>query len=198
MEAHELPAATARVSLRDMALEISADIDPLPLLAHIHPVDLSSLNEEQLASLLARSNQVLENETRLFADGQRINMTLTIPIDPSELRNLLSFSPEARHTHAKRIPIRWEAKDPLPSAQHLSLTLPAALGPVLISFVQPQSRYTAPGNTATFSVLEKPVNTASPPAPTRGRWAEGAVLLALVALGLNLAHTIRKQYITAR
>lgn len=197
-DAHELPTSTARVSLRDLALEVSAEIDPLPLLAQIQKADLASLREEELVSLLARAKEVLETETRLLADGQRVDLMLTIGIEPSEVRSLLALSPEARHTHAHLVPIRWEAKEPLAAAKQLSLALPTALGPVLISFVQPQSRYAMPGSAASFSVLEKPASTAPPEAPAKGRWAEGAVVLAFIAIVLNIVHDARKPSATAR
>jgi len=187
------------VSLRDASVEVTADIDPRPLLARLQAGSEANaaappvLEEAELRALFARAEEVLESETRLSADGQRIGLIVHVPLDPSEMRALLQASPETRHERAHLIPVRWEAKEPLVSAKQIEVMFPAVLGPVLITFVQPSTRLTPPFASATFSVLEKPPSDA----PKRRGWAEGAALLAVVAILLNLWIYRRKRFLAA-
>jgi len=80
---------------------------------------------------------------------------------PPELRAMAATASAAGETHGARVRLALDAPDAVPGASELRLTLPPALGPVLVSFVQPASAYTAPGGSASFRVLDAPSATPS-------------------------------------
>jgi len=193
-EAHELSMNTARVSLRDAHLEMTADLDPLALLRHLHAgssgndTDMAPLDDTQVQALVARAKHVLETETRVEANGTSMALEIHLALEPNEVRKYLQMSTEERHEKAFLIPVRWEAKEPLVGVKQIQVVFPATLGPVLITFVQPTTHWTAPGTAAVFSVLEKPMAS-----PRKNSWAEGAMVLAVVGILLNFGISRRKR-----
>lgn len=186
LEAHPLHLNTAQLTLRDAHLEVLLHVELMPLLARLapepasaDPLVLAAGSESQLMEASDRVTKLLSTGVRLSVDGQPIPLELRSFPTPAELRALAGVS--ALNGHGELTGIHLEATQLTPEAQAVALTLPEALGPVLISFVQPSSQYTTPGATARFPVL-----SASAP-PSRSEqlrtWAGfGAGVLALLAL----------------
>lgn len=185
--AHPIEEGTARVTLRDDHLEVAADWD-LFLLVDGTPTAVATSTDEALATTYARLRREIEEGTSLRVDGASLPLSLTGFISAAELRAMAATLSAAGQLHGERVRMRLEARRAVPGARVVTLSAPAALGPVVVSFVQPSTRYAWPGRPASFDVMSaqrppshEPTVTASaptvPPAAPRSNW-----LTALTAL----------------
>lgn len=181
---------TARVSLRDKHIEVLLEADMLGFLARASTLDISHAKDSDLGVLYARAKEILEGETRLEADGTPLGLELRAFPTPEELRTLAQKQSTMPHAHGELVSLRLEAPQALGTVEELSIVFPQSLGPVLISFVQPTTRWTGPGAKAAFSVLEAPTASRAANSNTLGLAALGLALLALFA---NIAQRWRKQ-----
>lgn len=183
--AHPLDVGTARVTLRDQHLEVTADLD-LMALARIEPTALATSDEAALDAEWVRLQRALGEGTQLQMNGVVRPLVVTGFPSAAELRALAAMLSATGRLHGERVRVRLECEAQMVEARTVSLALPEALGPVLVTFVQPASHYTAPGHPAIFAVLERAAMHASPTgSPTAIAWMAlpVAVLLALALLG---------------
>jgi hypothetical protein len=159
--AHALDVATARVSLRDEHLEVQAEWD-LFLLLELDPTALATASESALSDAHRRMVQRLESETRALVDGRPAALKLTGSPSPPELRALAATLSAAGQTHGTLVRLRLEAPERLSEARSIALVAPQALGQVAVTFVQPATRFVAPGQAAAFTVLRPPAAPAKP------------------------------------
>lgn len=163
VSAHDLHEGTARVTLRDDHLEVTADWDVLPLTGAT-PTELAVATDDALAEVHRRVRRVVEEETRLEVDGARVALEVTAFPSAPELRALAATASAAGGHHGEKVRLRLEVRRAVPGARHLTLTTPRAVGPVVASFVQPVTRYLRGGERAAFDVLGPAL--APPPVPT--------------------------------
>ncbi|MFO0604643.1 MAG: hypothetical protein U0324_15780 [Polyangiales bacterium] len=182
--AHDLAEGTARVTLRDDHLDVAAEWDLFPL-ADADPTALATGPDATVAEARARLFARVERETRLRVDGAPVDLAVTAGPSSEELRALAATVSASGERHGGRARFRLEARRPVHGARRVTLSPPAALGPVLVSFVQPASRYTRPGDVASFDVLAPraapEADAAPPPATTRGSTPWRAAVITLTA-----------------
>lgn len=155
--AHPLDLGTARITLRDDHVEVQAEVD-LFLLIGSGPTAIAVGPEPAVEAEVARLQRILESETRLFVDGEAVPLSLRGLPGAAELRALAATLSAAQKDHGELVRLRFEALRPLPGAKRVEITLPPALGPILVSFVQPATRFARPGERAAFDVLGRPAN----------------------------------------
>lgn len=186
---HPLDLSTARISLRDGHVEILAELDLL-LLVGADPTAVATAPEPALVAHLDRARRRLETETRLVVDGEPVELVLRELPAPPELRALAATLSAAQRDHGALASVRLEAPRPVIEARTLALSLPPALGPTLVTFVQPATRHAAPGRPAAFAVLMAP-----PPRADRTLSAVAALLgaIAIAAVSLAIARGISRR-----
>lgn len=177
--AHPLDVGTARVSLRDQHLEVLAEVDLLALSA-VDPTALATSDDATLQAAWDGLRHALEAGAHLGVDGLERPLTVTAFPSVAELRALAATLSAAGRAHGELARVRLECERPVVEARALSLVLPEALGPVLVTFVQPATRYTAAGRSASFEVLRRHV------AETPRTGASLLAATALLALALSL------------
>ena len=187
--AHDLEEGTARITLRDDHVDVVAEWD-LFLLADATPTALATASDEALVAARARLQRTIEDGTQLRVDGAPVALHLTGWPSAAELRGLAAALSAAGSSHGSRVRMRLEAAQAIPGAAHRTLAVPPLLGPVVVSFVQPATRYTRPGATADFSVLSlvRPSARVTASATVREpatvfRGALGVVVVALATAG---------------
>ncbi len=189
--AHSLDEGTARVTLRDEHVEVTTEWD-LFLLVDRSPTDVATARAETLAETYGRLRRAIEEGTTLRADGSRVPLELTGAPSAEELRALAATLSASGREHGARVRLRLESRSPVRDVRRVTLSVPPALGPVVVTFVQPATWYTRPGATASFDVLAParaptPVTvtaSAKPPPPTsRDVWL-GLALTFAGAVGL--------------
>jgi len=153
--AHTLDDATARVTLRDDHVDVTVELDLL-LLAQADATALATGPDDALSTELDHLRASLETGVQLTVDGAPRPLRVRALPTPPELRAMAATASAAGESHGARVRVALDASDAVPGASELRLTMPPVLGPVLISFVQPASAYTAPGGSASFRVLGAP------------------------------------------
>jgi phosphatidylethanolamine-binding protein (PEBP) family uncharacterized protein len=189
-DAHELSTATARITLRDGHLEVLADVD-LFLLADRGPTEVATASEPDLAALLARIRDVVVHQTRLVVDGSDLALALRGLPSAAELRAIAAALSASHRDHGELVRLRLEARAARPVPQSIALSLPPGFGPVIVSLVQPTTRYVAAGAPAWFDV---PALARSSPASLPWGWLG---LAALSLAGFVVAIRRRSAAVTA-
>jgi hypothetical protein len=82
---------------------------------------------------------------------------------PAELRAMAATLSAEGKEHGRLVPVRIEASGAFHDPKAMSLAMPSALGPVLVTLVQPVTRYAAPGAPASFVVSTSPGTSSAPP-----------------------------------
>lgn len=187
--AHALDLGTARLTLRDDHVEILAEVD-LFLLSDVSPTEIAISTEPALAAQATRLVGAIETGTKLTIDGATVALRVRAMPPPAELRAIAATLSADGKDHGRLVPIRIEALGAFHEPKAMSLAMPSALGPVLVTLVQPVTRYAAPGAPASFVVSTSSAATAPPPSsPTVARpepshessyWMWGGVVAALV------------------
>lgn len=188
--AHALGLPTARVSLRDGHIEVQLDLDLLPLLGG-DPTVVATAAPPDLARRLQESRALLQRESRLLIDQTSAPLTLRAFPAADEVRAACASLSAAGHGDGARVLLRFESPASALTASAVSLALPAALGPAVITFVQPATQYVGPGAPARFAVLATP--PAKDPAAERARWLLIGAVAAVLAVALNLTLSRRKE-----
>lgn len=191
--AHELPLATARVSLRDAHFDVAVDVDVVAVVSSAAGVDATTLAtapDDVLRAHVEKGRALLAASSRLEVDGARLPLHARTFPAPLEVRALAARASAAADGHADLVPVALEAAGAFPAARAVGFALAPAAGPAVVSFVQPATRWVAPGRSAQFTVLAP---AASAPAANDGRAelrrdaaAAAAVLLAAAALAVAL------------
>jgi len=169
--AHALATNTARVTLRDGAIEVLADVNAVTWLARLSgresPLPLLDVDPAELARLSAEARRQLVEDLRLEADGVRVPLELrTFPSDAAIARaatEALIATQVGGHPHPQLLRFELDATAAIVRPERLRITFPPQLGDVLINFVQPTTHFTPAGGAASFTVLAPP---AEPPRPT--------------------------------
>jgi hypothetical protein len=156
--AHALDVATARVTLRDAHVDVIAEWD-LFLLVEGNPTAIATASETLLHESHAKVKRVVETQSVLRVDGETRRLEATGFPGPDEFRALAATLSSEGHDHGARVRLRLEAPEPVMSAKGLTLAFPAALGPVVVTFVQPATNFAAPGASSSFSVLARQVTS---------------------------------------
>ena len=160
--AHALDLGTARLALRDGHVEILAEVD-LFLLSDASTTAIAISTEPELAAQSARLVTAVETGTKLTIDGAPATLRVRGMPPPAELRAMAATLSADGKDHGRLVPIRIEALGAFHEPKTMSLALPSVLGPVLVTLVQPVTRYAAPGATASFVVTTSSVPSAPPP-----------------------------------
>lgn len=187
--AHPLEEGTARVTLRDDHLEVAADWDVF-LLVDATPTVVATCTDAALASTYARLRREIEEGTTLRVDGVTVPLALTGFVSAPELRAMAAALSAAGQDHGERARLRLEARRAVPGARVVTLAAPASLGPVVVSFVQPATRYALPGRPALFEVMAPqrapavavPTPAPAPAAPRLDRFSIVAALVCVLAI----------------
>ena len=164
------------MTLRDEHIEVIAEVD-LFLLVGAGPTAIATGPEAEVAGELERLRMTLETGTHLFVDGAPVPLELRGLLSPPELRAFAATLSAAQKDHGELVRLRFEAPQAVRGAKSVSLSLPPALGPIVVSFVQPATRYARPGESAMFDVLVRP----SKPSGDWSRTGLAAALLLILA-----------------
>ena len=149
--AHELSTATARITLRDGHVELLVDVDLLLLMAY-QAEHVASAAEPELAAMIVAVHDIMTRQTKLTVDGANVELALRGLPSTTELRAIGATLSMTHRDHGELVRLRFEARGPTAAPQNLTLLLPPALGQVMISLVQPTTRYVAPGVPASFEL----------------------------------------------
>lgn len=190
VRAHSLDLTTARVSLRDAHVEVIVELE-LSLLFARSPTELAALPDAELAAQREQAKRRLESETRLHSDGQRLPVVVTGFPSHEALRAIVVAAASTGEPHGPLLRIRLESPATLPESRQIAIGLPAALGPVVATFLQPTTRFLPAGETSAFTVLAPP---SAPPPPRRF----GILLLASGLAAACLWVVWRRRYTTYR
>lgn len=150
--AHPLDESTARVTLRDAHLEVVIDCD-LFLMVSSTPTEVATSTEDSLREVHARLRRELEAGTSLRVDGSLAPLSVTGFIEPAELRAMAATLSASRETHGARARVRLESSRVYDNPRSVTLSGPTSLGPLVVTFTQPATRYAWPGRPASFDVL---------------------------------------------
>ncbi len=156
--AHALQANTAKVTLRDGHLDLVADID-LFALATQSSTQLATGSEAALRDQATELKNRLLREVTVQVDGVRIPLVLREFPTALEIRALAAELSSKLSDHGTLVHITFESPTDANLAAKIAVQMPVALGPTLVSFVQPASHYANAGDTATFTVT-RPLRTA--------------------------------------
>lgn len=192
-QAHALDVGTARVTLRDAHVEVIAEWD-LFLLVEGTPTTVATASESDLVTLHAKLEHAIEAQTVLEVDARTTPMALTGFPGPNELRGIAAALSAEGKDHGALVRMRLEAPAAFPAATSVALRTPVALGPVLVSFVQPASSLVAPGGRASFPVLTRADATVRTPthASSPQAWAAGLVAALVLSCLIAVASRLRK------
>lgn len=161
--AHTLGTGSARLSLRDGHVELTADLDLF--LLGLDPTALATASPAELDAALARLEAALVDGTRLEADGAAVALVVRDLPRGDELRAVAAVLSASGRDHGELVRLRFEAPAAVDRARTLAVRWPAALGPMVTTFVQPATRYAAAGAAARFEVLG-PGTAVAPPSAT--------------------------------
>jgi hypothetical protein len=156
--AHELHANTARITLRDGHLDIAAEVD-LFALTNQSATQIATASELDLASYITALKSRLQREMVLVVDGVTVPLLLRGFPGSSEMRGLAAELSSINTEHGMLVRLEFESPTDANQAQMIALQLPAALGPTLMSFVQPASSYATAGAMSSFMVHSQSRNT---------------------------------------
>lgn len=167
--AHPLEENTARITLRDGNLEVRLDVDLDGWIRALRTAPESNASSQAPTEAQRRLEQHLIEQTHVLVDDAPVLFT-KLRVQPLD---------QTAHPQASRHPgptatFLLEAACPVARPATVQITLPATLGPTVVNFVQPTTRWTAPGATNTFAVLHpagtapstSPLSTSTPSAST--------------------------------
>lgn len=192
--AHALDVTTARVTLRDGRVEVALDVDLVQLVSKSVPeledaMALAASSDETVRKAYAETRRILEAGARVEVSGVAVPLVLRSFPAPPELMLLAAEAAASPHRHPATSVLRLETVRPVLALEAVSVALPPSVGPVLYTFVEPQTRLTGPGSAATFTLRS---SVREQPAPQRAPWpttswlALAAGILAAIALASHL------------
>ncbi len=205
--AHELDVTTARISLRDEHVQVDVRLDLLVLLAATAPswpgrAGLSRLNDQELTSMLGDAMRMLQRQAQLTVNGVPVALMLRHVPTATDLRAIAGRqdAPGNGHVHREMTRLRFETAGSRAQGDAIGFQLPASLGSVLYTFVQPNTRMAQPGASVAFPIAHpaaqiEHVATGEPGRSTdwlRSIVAVAAVMLALSALVLQRQNRLVK------
>ncbi len=195
--AHETDLFAAQVTLRDDHAKVVVEIDILELVARTSlprvpdARELARASDATLEAHLLRAREALQRGARLDADGSPVELELSSFPEPKEVRAVALKASAAVHEHGALLPVRFEARRPVPDARTISVALPGVPGSVLYTFAQPATSVAPPGSSASFNVLapsaaDHEAVVAAAPLPSSWLIAAACVLAAAALLGALL------------
>ncbi len=164
--AHALSETTARLTLRDGHFDVSLDVD-LFLLVPEGPTAVATAGDEAVASRLMELRGQLEAGTRLQVDGVEVPLRWKDGPSAAEFRAVAALLSASGRDHGERFRVGLDAAASALGAREVKLGVPAGLGPVVVSFVEPATVYVSPGGEAHFTVRPRAAERdegAEPPA----------------------------------
>lgn len=188
--AHMLDLTTARVALRDEHVSVTVETDVEALVEARARADATALavaSDADLAAWVDDTSRAVAQGAALHVDGAEVPLALRGFPTPAEVRAAAAERSSGSRAHPRMSELVYEERDALPNARGVTVQLPAALGRVLYTFVQPETKLATAGGAARFEVRGARPDTPVAPAPRTTTWAAGgAALLALLALGVAL------------
>jgi len=173
-QAHTLEVATARVTLRDGQVAVAAHVDLLSVMQASRTADdvplgiLAVVDPDGFDAVARSAGEGLQRETTLHVDGQPVTTTGWSLPEPDALREEAQRRFMARAVddpvHQELSAVAFEARVARPPST-VSVALPAAVGPVLVSFVQPVRQLADAGATVTVRVPPRSLELAPAEAP---------------------------------
>ena len=190
--AHALSETTARLTLRDGHFDVVLDVD-LFLLVPEGPTAVATATGEAVSGRLAALRQQLETGTRLQVDGARVPLRWKDGPSAAAFQAAAAVLSASGMEHGERFRVGLDAVESNLGAREVALEVPAGLGPVVVSFVEPVTAYLPPGGQARFTVRARPAETREEAVPRAdSATGAGALLLGLVGTAA-LAIYVRKQ-----
>ncbi len=157
-QAHELHEPTARVTLRSGHAEVRLRLDMLDAMGRIGepgvPIaHLPAVDPTGFAALAAKTRAQLAAETVLWVEGRRVPLALTAFPRTEALVELARQQAMQKlvdpHAHAPRWEVRLEVRLKARPAE-VALELPKALGPMMVTFVEPTITRATPGHPSRY------------------------------------------------
>jgi hypothetical protein len=164
-EAHTLSISTTRVVLRDRHIEVQAEWDAFALV-DATPTAVATMTDADLEAAHRRWLTRLSAESRLTVDDHGLPVRVAAAPTRDELRAAAAQLSAAGQDHGMLLRIRFDGPLLVGEPARVAWTSPPALGPVLVSFMQPAARLAAPGEQVAFAVLERRPSVALASGPT--------------------------------
>jgi hypothetical protein len=189
--AHALDLTTARVSLRDGLVDVTCEVDVVAMVARAagggaDATALATAGDDELARLVATARGALEAGAGLEVDSTSVPLVLRAFPTPTEVRFLAAHASASPSAHPAASAVRLEAARAVAGARAVRVVLPASLGRVLYTFVQPETRLANAGAAASFEA-GGPAPPVAAPEPSRPWLGVAAFALAGLALVVQLA-----------
>lgn len=146
--AHEAEEASVGISLRDKAIELRVNVDLAEWIETVTGLRPRLDRAEGLEPLLLIAYNNLR-EAKLSADGENLPLTITHFPDVAEV---LAQPQRGEHEGHLRFTIWMSAVLANGGAKDIRLSMPKELGPVIMSFSQPVTRWIPKGSTGSFSI----------------------------------------------
>ncbi|MFO0642109.1 MAG: hypothetical protein U0183_22985 [Polyangiaceae bacterium] len=165
--AHSLDVATARLTLRDEHADVLAELDPF-LATGVPPTELATAPDDAVDAFSTKLRLVLERGVRFEAGGTRLPVVVKGTPGRDELRAKAAVLSAKGEVHGDFVVLRLDVEGRVRSDARVNVSFPPELGPVLVTLVRPEMRYSTPGMVAGFDAPRAgphdEVPTAAPPA----------------------------------
>jgi hypothetical protein len=194
VQAHELQETTASITVRDRSVEVVVNLDLIGWLEHMRGGDAGDAHaglpiaEPQIAAgLLAKAKEQL---TGVMLDADDARVPLQTGRFPTPM-DVMAAAGSRGHGEAARGVIVLHGTLPEAGEEMLSLTLPKAMGPVVVNLSRPQTQWIAPATTARFVDSKGTTTAAATTSQRPGGIVAAALCLALISLAASV-YVIRK------
>jgi hypothetical protein len=180
--AHTADLTTARVTLRDGQVAVTAHVDLVEHMERVRPTApetvplglLAVVDPDAFEAIAEVAFRSLRDGTWVAVEGRPLALVGWRFPSPDRLRAVAQHAWMAstvdEHAHRTLTAVSFEARVSRP-AQAVTLGMPPELGPVLTSFIQPTSRMAPAGAAVTFDVTARSISVAPPsraPGPVEG------------------------------
>lgn len=150
-DAHALDLTTARVSLRDAHAEVIIELDLLQLFSKT-PTELATLPDSELDAALQDVKKLIQTQTVLSCDSHGLPVVVTGFPGRDDLRAMAATTAGSDKQHGPLVRIRLESPATLRQAETIGIRLPSAVGPGVVTFVQPTTHFVSTGQSVSFAV----------------------------------------------
>jgi hypothetical protein len=152
-QAHALENGTTRVTLRDGHLDVHAEWDVFQLVGRT-PTEVAVMPEAEFEQTFEALRRRVESGTWLEVDGVAAPLVLRAFIEPIALRTLAVTLSAQGLEHGALVRADLESTGAWLQAKSVTVRSPAGAGPVVTTFVQPETHLAAPGQETRFTVLQ--------------------------------------------
>lgn len=147
--AHALDVATARVTLRDEHADVVTELDPF-LVTGVPPTEIATAPDAAVDAFSGKLRITLERSVRFEAGGARLPVVVKGAPGRDELRAKAALLSSKGEAHGDFVMLRLDVEGRVPSDARVGVSFPPELGPVLVTLVRPETRYSTPGMVAAF------------------------------------------------